>query len=123
MNVNEIKCLSDITPFSLLDYEGHSSCMLWFSGCNLRCVYCYNPSIVLEKAQFSFEYALKFLNKRKGLLDAVVLSGGECTSHKYLVEYAKQIKDLGFKIKLDTNGTNPDRVVNLINNNLVDYPL
>lgn len=121
MNVNNVKCLSDITPFSLLDYEGYSACILWFSGCNLRCVYCYNPDVVLGKAQFTFDHSIQFLNKRKGLLDAVVFSGGECTSHKYIIDYATQIKNMGFKIKLDTNGTNPEVVANLINKNLVDY--
>lgn len=121
MNVNKIKCLADITPFSLLDFETKSSCILWFSGCSLRCSYCYNPEIVLGKAQYNFDYVLDFLSKRKGLLDAVVFSGGECTNHKNIISYATQIKNLGFQIKIDTNGVNPEVIVNLSKNNLIDF--
>jgi len=87
----------------------------------MRCVYCYNPDIVLGKGKKTIKEALNFIKTRKGLLDGVVLSGGECTLYKELPEIAREIKKLGFLVKLDTNGANPDCVHFLINEQLVDY--
>lgn len=87
----------------------------------MRCVYCYNPDIVLGKGKKTIKEALNFIKTRKGLLDGVVLSGGECTLYKELPEIAREIKQLGFLVKLDTNGANPDCVHFLINEQLVDY--
>ena len=87
----------------------------------MRCDYCYNKDIVFAKnGKYSYNYVLNFLKSRKNLLDGVVLSGGEATSHD-LIEFCQEIKKLGFKIKLDTNGTNPLHVEQLINLNLLDY--
>ncbi|WP_066307335.1 anaerobic ribonucleoside-triphosphate reductase activating protein [Flavobacterium sp. TAB 87] len=118
---NAAKAIFSITPFTLLDYPHKSACILWFAGCNMRCLYCYNPEIVLGKGKISFDTALSFLEKRKGLLDAVVLSGGECSLHKNLIPFIKQIKDLGFAVKIDTNGSNPKVLRQLINEKLIDY--
>ncbi len=120
---NSLKQLivSDITPFTHLDFPNHLACIVWFIGCNLRCDYCYNKDIVFsKKGEYSLEDVLLFLNKRVGLLDAVVLSGGEATTHD-LIPLCKEIKSLGFKIKLDTNGLNPRQIQKLISNNLLDY--
>lgn len=87
----------------------------------MRCAYCYNPDIVLGKGKKTIKEALDFIKTRKGLLDGVVLSGGECTLYKELPEIAREIKKLGFLVKLDTNGANPDCVRSLINEHLVDY--
>lgn len=87
----------------------------------MRCVYCYNPDIVLGKGKKTIKEALDFIKTRKGLLDGVVLSGGECTLYKEIPEIAREIKQLGFLVKLDTNGANPDCVRSLINEQLVDY--
>lgn len=87
----------------------------------MRCVYCYNPDIVLGKGKKTIKEALDFINTRKGLLDGIVLSGGECTLYKELPEIAREIKQLGFLVKLDTNGSNPECVHSLINEHLVDY--
>lgn len=115
------KSIYSITPFTLLDYPDHTACILWFAGCNMRCGYCYNPEIVTGKGKVSFEEVLAFLKKRKNLLDGVVLSGGECTMHQDLPWYASEVKRLGMKIKIDSNGSRPHVLENLISENLVDY--
>ncbi len=110
-----------MTPFSLLDYRDFTSCIVWFAGCNMKCLFCYNPEIVSGKGVFSYQYVLDFLDKRKGLLDGVVMSGGECTLHKELIPFAKEIKKKGFKIKLDTNGLKPEVIKVLIDEELIDF--
>ena len=105
-----VKPIENITPFSLLDFQDLCACIIWFTGCNMRCSYCYNPEIVFGKGKYNFEEAIQFLQKRINLLDGVVLSGGECTLHKELIPFVKEIKNLGFKIKIDTNGTYPSKI-------------
>jgi pyruvate formate lyase activating enzyme len=115
------KPICNITPFTLLDYPDKSACILWYTGCNMRCLYCYNPKIVLGKGAISFSETISFLKKRKGLLDAVVFSGGECLIHKNIIEQVKEVKALGFLVKIDTNGSNSKVVKQLLNDNLIDY--
>ena len=111
----------DITPFSALDYPDHLSAIIWFAGCNMRCSYCYNGDIVFSKGKRSLDEALAFLQTRVGLLEGVVLSGGEATMFSGLTVFCRKIKALGFKIKLDTNGTFPQKIKELIDENLLDY--
>jgi len=120
-NLNAVKPIYSITPFTLLDYPDKTACILWFAGCNMKCLYCYNPDIVFGKGKVSIEETLHFLKTRKILLDGVVLSGGECTSYKSIKPLLQEIKKLGFLVKIDTNGSNPDRLMGLIKENLVDY--
>lgn len=94
---------------------------MWFAGCNMRCLYCYNPDIVLGKGKIDFNEVLSFLKTRKGLLDGVVLSGGECTLHKRIIDFIKEIKAMGFAVKIDTNGSNPKILNSLIHDQLIDY--
>lgn len=115
------KPIYNITPFTLLDYPHETACIIWFAGCNMRCLYCYNPDIVLGKGKIDFETVLKFLKSRIGLLDGVVLSGGECTIHKNILNFIHQIKALGFKVKIDTNGSKPKVIQKLIKDKLTDY--
>ncbi len=115
------KPIYSITPFTLLDYPDKTACILWFAGCNMRCLYCYNPDIVLGKGKLSFSEALHFLKKRVNLLDGVVISGGECTLHKNIIELLVEIKKIGLLIKIDTNGTNPDMIEFLLKEKLFDY--
>ncbi len=115
------KPLYDITPFTTLDYPDHLAAIFWFAKCNMRCVYCYNKDIVFGEGKITEEEAIAFLQSRIGLLEAVVLSGGEATLYKDLVAFCKKIKQLKFKIKLDTNGLNPKIVQELVENGLVDY--
>lgn len=120
-NLLNSKVIYDITKFTHLDYPDHLACIVWFSGCNMRCDFCYNKDIVFDKdGKYSYGDVLEFLKTRVNLLDAVVLSGGEATSHK-LVEFCQQIKELGFLIKLDTNGTNYNTVEELIEQDLLEY--
>jgi len=115
------KEIYDLTRFTHLDYPNELACIVWFSGCNMRCQYCYNDDIVFNKeGNYSYDEVLDFLKKRVGLLDGVVLSGGEATS-KNLIEFCQQIKKLGFLIKLDTNGINYNKIKELIELNLLDY--
>nr|WP_255411041.1 anaerobic ribonucleoside-triphosphate reductase activating protein [Flavobacterium sp. 1] len=110
-----------LTPFTLLDYPHKSACILWFAGCNMRCLYCYNPEIVFGKGIISFENALQFLKGRKQLLDAVVFSGGECLLHKKSISFIDEVKNMGFLIKIDTNGSQPAVLKELITKKLIDY--
>jgi len=115
------KPLYDITPFTLLDYPDHLAAIFWFARCNMRCVYCYNRDIVFGEGERSEEEAIAFLESRTGLLEAVVLSGGEATLYEDLPAFCKKIRQLKFKIKLDTNGLNPEMIRRLVEENLVDY--
>ncbi|HSD08756.1 anaerobic ribonucleoside-triphosphate reductase activating protein [Flavobacterium sp.] len=115
------KPIYNLTPFTLLDYPHKSACILWFAGCNMRCLYCYNPEIVFGKGIISYENAIQFLKGRKQLLDAVVLSGGECLLHKKSIDFITEIKEMGFLVKIDTNGSKPEVLEELIKKGLIDY--
>lgn len=115
------KIVYDITRFTTTDYAEHLSCIIWFRGCNFRCLYCYNDDIVYSKnGKYDLKEVLEFLKSRVGLLDSVVLSGGEATIHN-LIPICKEIKKLGFKIKLDTNGSNFNQIKELVELKLIDY--
>jgi len=121
LKTTEVHPIYGLTPFTLLDYPHQSACILWFAGCNMRCLYCYNPEIVMGKGTISFEKILRFLQSRKNLLDAVVLSGGECLLHKNIIQLIADIKQMGFLVKIDTNGSKPEVLKELIANKLIDY--
>ena len=110
-----------ITPFTLLDFPGKTSCILWFAGCNMRCPFCYNPEIVFGKGIKTIEEALDFLRSRQGLLEGVVLSGGECTMHPGIVDLLTEVRRMGFAVKIDTNGSRPWILQTLVSRDLVDY--
>lgn len=111
-----------IDKFSLLDYEDKVACVLFCKPCNFRCPFCHNGLTVLEADTYiPFEDILEYLRSRKGLIDAVVVSGGEPTLMPDLKEKIIQLKKLGFLIKLDTNGTNPEVVKDLYESHLIDY--
>lgn len=111
---------ADITPLTFLDYPKKAACILWYTGCNLRCPYCYNPELVLGCSDGGVD-EMAFLRERAGFLDAVVLSGGEATLIEDIVGLCTDIKALGYLIKIDTNGSNPDVLSELIDRKLVDY--
>ena len=107
---------------SLIDYIDEICAIVFTAGCNFRCPYCHNPELVTGNINTIEESDLfNFLVKRKGKLTAVSITGGEPTLHKDLPEFIKKIRDFGYKIKLDTNGTNPQMINKLLNNNLIDY--
>ncbi len=115
------KPIYDITPFTHLDYPGKLACIVWFCGCNMRCMYCYNSDIVFAKeGHYREEDLYEFLERRVGLLDGVVLSGGEPTLHD-LLPICRRIRKMGFSIKLDTNGLNTETIRELLEEGLVDY--
>ncbi|MFA6280492.1 MAG: anaerobic ribonucleoside-triphosphate reductase activating protein [Bdellovibrionales bacterium] len=113
--------LYDITPFSLLDYPNEMSCIVWVAGCNMRCAYCHNPNIVLGKGEKEDDEIISFLEKRIGKLSAVVFSGGEATLYAGLPDLMRRVKTMGFKIKLDTNGSRPEVLRGLLDEGLADY--
>lgn len=115
------KPIHSITKFTTLDYPHHLASIFWFAKCNMACPYCYNPQIVLENGNITLDEALEFLRNRQGRLDGVVLSGGECTLNPHLQAFCEAIKALNYKIKIDTNGTNPELLNRLIEKKLVDY--
>lgn len=111
-----------IDKFSLLDYDENVSVVIFAPTCNYRCPFCHNGDSVLgSNFSIPFEDILSFLKSRVGLIDAVVVSGGEPTLMNDLEEKIEKIKELGFKIKLDTNGTNPDVLNKLLRKNLINY--
>ncbi len=114
-NLNPI--FSGIQKFSSIDFPGELSMILFTGGCNFRCGYCHNPNFVLpEKIKHKQnKEILDFLQLRKDTLDAVVICGGEPTIHRQgLIDWIKYIKSLGYKVKLDTNGTNPKLIKQII---------
>lgn len=109
---------------TLLDYPGHVAAVLFTGGCNFRCPYCHNRDIVLKSKSLvplTKDEILAFLNKRRNVLTGVCITGGEPTLHADLPELVTQIRDLGYLIKLDTNGTNPQMLDSLIHTGLIDY--
>lgn len=105
----------------MLDFPNKSACIFWYAGCNMRCLYCYNPEIVLGKGVVTFPEAISFLESRRGLLDAVVFSGGECLIHKNIIEHIRTVKAMGFLVKIDTNGSKPTVLDALLSEKIIDY--
>ncbi len=109
---------------TLLDFPGHMSCTVFTGGCNLRCPFCHNALLVEncpKKAAYSEEEILNFISKRNGLLDGVSITGGEPLLQPDIRSFIEKIKSAGFLVKLDTNGTYPTRLKELVNAGLVDY--
>ncbi len=116
--------IGGIQKFSAVDYPGHTAATIFTLGCNMRCGYCHNPELVLPErfvAQIPEASILAFLQKRVGLLKAVVITGGEPTMHDDLPQFIRKLKQLGFLVKLDTNGTNPSMLEYLIAHRLLDF--
>ncbi|MBO6280835.1 MAG: anaerobic ribonucleoside-triphosphate reductase activating protein [Bacilli bacterium] len=112
-----------INKLTLLDYPEKIACVLYTPTCNFACPYCHNwETLIKEKLPpLDFNEVLSFLKKRSGVLDGVVISGGEPTLMDNLPERIKEIKNLGYLVKLDTNGSNPEMLKKLIDENLIDY--
>lgn len=114
--------ISGIQKLSLLDYPEKVGCTLFTSGCNFRCPFCHNSSLVLNTAEhIPTDEIFAFLYKRKGMLDAVTVSGGEPLMQNGIEDFIKDIKALGYMVKLDTNGTNPTKLEKLIDDGVLDY--
>lgn len=115
-----------LQELTLIDYPGKIAATVFTIGCNFRCYYCHNPELVLpEKIKntktLSEEEILNFLKGRKGLLQGLCITGGEPTLENDLLDFIKQVKALNFLVKLDTNGSNPEVLKNLLENKLLDY--
>jgi len=114
--------IGGLTRCSLIDFPGQMSAIIFTIGCNFRCPYCHNPELVDETVDIiPTEDVLTFLRTRIKQLDGVTITGGEPTMHDDLIPFIKEIKALGFKVKLDSNGTNPEMLEKIINEHLVDY--
>jgi pyruvate formate lyase activating enzyme len=113
-----------MAKFSLVDYPGKLSCVLFTGGCNFRCPYCQNPYLVIyemTQPKISEREVFAFLESRKRKLDAVVISGGEPTLRGGAVaKFAEKVKDMGYLVKLDTNSSFPDKVIEMVDDGLVD---
>lgn len=117
--------IAGLQKTTLLDFPGQVACTVFLAECNLRCPFCHNASLVLPQRQvspvMSLEELLSFLKTRRGKLDGVCITGGEPTLHRDLPELLREIKTLGFLLKLDTNGTRPDVLKSLMTAGLLDY--
>lgn len=116
----DAKPIYDITPQTLIDYEGKIASIIWFAGCPLRCIYCHNPQIIKGEGSIGEEDVLAFLKERAGWIDGVVLSGGECCMYDGLYGFCEKIKQLGLSIKVDTSGIRPKTVIELAKAGLID---
>jgi len=116
--------IGGVQKTSLVDFPHRVAAVVFTQGCNFRCGYCHNPSLVLNKNHSdnykTYDFG-EFLKTRSGKLDGVVISGGEPTLQSGLYDFIKEIKQMGFEVKLDTNGTNPKIVEKLLSDNLLDY--
>ena len=112
-----------LQKMTLLDYPGKIACTVFLGGCNFRCPFCHNSELFMGKPEklMEDEEFFQFLSTRKGLLDGVCVSGGEPTLYKNLPAFMARIKELGFLVKLDTNGYRPEIVKQLVADGLVDY--
>lgn len=112
-----------IQKTSLVDYPGHLATVIFTGGCNFNCPYCHNSQLISPdvEAEYTVGYTLLMLEQRKHLIDAVVISGGEPTLQPDLHAFISKVKAMGFKVKLDTNGSNPDVLKKLIEDGLLDY--
>lgn len=111
-----------IDQFSLLDFDGYVSVVLFAPTCNFRCPFCHNgESVLASKERIPFADILNYLRSRQGIIDAVVISGGEPTLMDDLKDKIIALRALGLKIKLDSNGSHPEVLQDLLDNNLIDY--
>ena len=110
---------------TLLDFPGKTAATLFTGGCNFRCPFCHNALLVTDvsakDAIYDEEYILDFLKKREGLLDGVAVTGGEPLMHREILEFIPKIRELGFAVKIDTNGSYPDILREILQRKLADY--
>lgn len=113
-----------LQKLTLLDYPGQVACTIFTAGCNFRCPFCHNASLVIETYKnkvITEEEIFSFLKKRQGILDGVCVTGGEPLIQSGIEEFLRKIKEMGFMVKLDTNGSFPEKLKNLVDAGLVDY--
>lgn len=116
--------IQGLQKLTLLDFPGHTACTVFTGGCNLRCPFCHNVPLVLDpdgETPFADEEIFSLLEKRRGVLDGVAITGGEPLLQKDIAGFCAKIKEMGFSVKLDSNGAFPEKLRGLIENGLVDY--
>ncbi len=113
-----------LEKLSLVDFDGYVSATVFTGACNFRCGFCHNGSLVLDYQNIPViptEEVLSYLKKRSGIIEGLCISGGEPTLQKDLPDFIEKVKSIGLKVKVDTNGTNPEMIKLLVDNGLVDY--
>ncbi len=114
--------INGLLKLTLLDFPGRCACTVFFAGCNFRCPFCHNATLVRgEGEDITEEEFFRFLAKREGVLDGVAITGGEPLLQKDIVSFIKRIKEMGFDVKLDTNGAFPKKLRELVESGLIDY--
>jgi pyruvate formate lyase activating enzyme len=115
--------ISGFQKLTLLDFPDKLACIIFTQGCNFNCQYCQNSGLIGHENEYLIdeEEIFDYLEKRKKVIDGIVISGGEPTVQKDLLRFMKRVKDKGFLVKLDTNGSNPKILKEIIYENLVDY--
>ena len=113
-----------LQKLTLLDFPGAVACIVFTGGCNFLCPFCHNALLVnriSEAQEIDEEEIISFLNKRKGVLEGIVITGGEPLLHPELENFISRVREIGYKVKLDTNGSLPDRLKDLVSKGLLDY--
>lgn len=114
--------IGGMQKMTMLDYPGKVACTIFTYGCNFRCPFCHNATLVIDEANlFDKNEILAYINKRKGILDGVVVTGGEPLLQPDIMEFLAELKQTGLLVKLDTNGSYPERLEQIIEKGLVDY--
>ncbi|MBQ3590160.1 MAG: anaerobic ribonucleoside-triphosphate reductase activating protein [Clostridia bacterium] len=114
--------IGGVQKMTMLDYPGKVACTIFTYGCNFRCPFCHNATLVIDEANlFDKNEILAYINKRKGILDGVVVTGGEPLLQPDIMEFLAELKQTGLLVKLDTNGSYPERLEQIIEKGLVDY--
>ena len=113
-----------LEKLSLVDYDGCVAATVFTGACNFRCPFCHNAALIVDYSslpEYPMQDFFSYLNKRKGILEGICITGGEPTLHSDLPNFCEKIKSLGYKVKVDTNGTDPETVKTLFENGLADY--
>ena len=116
--------IQGLQKLTLLDFPGKVACTVFTAGCNFRCPFCHNASLVVnipKEAEITEEQFFAFLKKRQGVMDGVCVSGGEPLLQPGVEDFIKKIKEMGYAVKLDTNGSFPEKLQSLVENGLIDY--
>ena len=116
--------ISGMQKLTLLDYPGNTACLIFTQGCNFRCPFCHNKDLVGDEIEHEIieeKEVFKYLEKRKGILDGICITGGEPLLQKDIEDFITKVKEMGFKVKLDTNGSSPSKLKRLLDKGLLDY--
>ncbi len=116
--------IQGLQKLTLLDYPGKMACTIFTAGCNLRCPFCHNSRLVInpeKQSEYSDDEIFSFLKKRAGILDGVAITGGEPLLQNDIEDFIRRVRELGYSVKLDTNGTFPEKLRDLVEKGLIDY--